>query len=348
MNAPLVVTRDQVLCDELSRLAAAAGVTPQICRSPSEALAGWSTAPLVLVGEDVAPQLARLRPGRRDDAYLIAGESRGHDLFEVALAIGVESVLELHRCEAWLIEALTDCGDRAPSRGAVVGVVGGCGGAGATTFACALAQVGARSGSALLVDLDPLGPGLDRVFGVEARDGVRWDALAQTTGRLSARSLHDAVPARDGVGVLTWPPGSTDGVAPFAAREALSAGQRGHDLVVIDLPRLFDPVTTETIARCDQVVILTVPTVAAVAATARVAARLGNTTSLRLVVRGHGVAVGGIERATGLASAIAMAQQRGLAEAVDLGLGPVRSARGPLARAAAEVLAGMPVAAGAR
>ncbi len=33
-----------------------------------------------------------------------------------------------------------------------------------------------------------------------------------------------------------------------------------------------------------------------------------------------------------------MADQRGLAEAIDLGLGPVRSRRGPLGRAADEVL----------
>jgi len=33
-----------------------------------------------------------------------------------------------------------------------------------------------------------------------------------------------------------------------------------------------------------------------------------------------------------------MPDQRGLAEAIDLGLGPVRSRRGPLARAADEVL----------
>jgi hypothetical protein len=34
-----------------------------------------------------------------------------------------------------------------------------------------------------------------------------------------------------------------------------------------------------------------------------------------------------------------MGEQRGLAEAIDLGLGPVRTRRGPLGRAAAEVLA---------
>jgi hypothetical protein len=40
-----------------------------------------------------------------------------------------------------------------------------------------------------------------------------------------------------------------------------------------------------------------------------------------------------------------MADQRGLAEALDLGLGPVRSRRGPLAAAARELLAGLTPAA---
>jgi hypothetical protein len=40
----------------------------------------------------------------------------------------------------------------------------------------------------------------------------------------------------------------------------------------------------------------------------------------------------------GLPVLAAMADQRGLAESIDLGLGPLRSRRGPLARAASDVL----------
>ena len=58
-----------------------------------------------------------------------------------------------------------------------------------------------------------------------------------TTGRLSSRSLREAVPRRAGLGVLTWGPGPTGSLQAFAAREALSAAQRGHDTVVLDLRR---------------------------------------------------------------------------------------------------------------
>jgi secretion/DNA translocation related CpaE-like protein len=338
MSAPLVVTRDETLLDEVSRLAAAAGVEPLLCRSGTDALAGWSAAPLILVGADLAREVANLRPGRRDGTHVLIRGAAPNDLFAVALAVGAETVTELPRSEAWLVEALTDAGDRAPSRGLTVGVVGGSGGAGASTFACALGQVGARGGPALVLDLDPLGPGLDRVLGLELHDGVRWDALLQTTGRLSARSLHDAVPRRGDLGVLTWPAGHDGSLQPFAVREALSAAQRGHDLVVVDLPRMVDALVTEVVARCDQLLVVTVPTVPGVAAAARLAARLRGHTPTRLVVRGDGVPVRDIEQAVGLPGAVTMPGQRGLSEAIDLGLGPVRSRRGPLARAAGQIL----------
>jgi hypothetical protein len=64
---------------------------------------------------------------------------------------------------------------------------------------------------------------------------------------------------------------------------------------------------------------------------------------LGLVVRGSGVeddAVASLVRAPVL---VRMSDQRGLAEAIDLGFGPVRTRRGPLGRAAAGVLAGLAV-----
>ena len=338
MSSPLVITEDDDLLDEVLRLAAAAGVTPEVARSVAGALAGWAAAPLVLVGADSVRGLATARPSRRDATHVVTLGAVPHDLFALALAVGAESVVELPRSEGWLVEALTDAGDRAPSRGVAVGVVGGSGGAGATTFACALGQVGSRLGSAIVIDADPLGPGLDRVLGLELHDGVRWDALAQTTGRLSARSLHDAVPHRGGLGVLTWASGSPGSLQAFAVREAMSAAQRGHDLVVVDLPRARDALVDELVARCDALLVLTLPTVTGVAAAARMCARMRPAAATRLVVRGSGVPVREVEQVCGLAQAVAMADQRGLAESIDLGLGPVRSRRGPLARAAQEVL----------
>lgn len=339
MTAPLIVTRDETLLDELLRLAAAAGTTPEVAPDAGAALRGWAAAPMVLVGADLAREVAAVVPPRRPRVHVVAWGRVPDDLFRYAVAVGAENVAELPGSGDWVVESLTDLADDRPARGLVVGVLGGSGGAGATTFACALAQVAARSGPAVVVDTDPLGPGLDRVLGIEDEPGVRWGELCQTTGRLSARSLREALPRSGQLGVLTWAEGQPGSLQAFAVREALSAAARGHDTVVVDLPRSRDALLEEVVARCDRVLLVTVPTVAGVSSAVRVCRGLGDRTRLRIVVRGSGVDERDIARVTGVPVLASMPDQRGLAEAIDLGLGPVRSRRGPLGRTGLAVLA---------
>lgn len=338
MTAPLFITRDETLLDELLRLAAAAGVTPDVARDAGAALRAWTSAGLVLLGADLAPELADLAPARRAGVHVVCWGRAPDEMFRLALAVGAHDVTTLPRSEGWVVEALTDLGDPTRPCGRVLGVVGGSGGAGATTFACALGQLAGRTGPTLVVDTDPLGPGVDRVLGLEAHDGVRWDALCQTTGRLSARSLREAMPRRGAVGALSWHAGTPGSLQAFAVREVLSAARRGHDTVVVDLPRSPDPLIEEIAARCDRLLVVAVPSVAGIASTSRLAARFRDHPGVELVLRGQGVSPAEVSRVTGLPVVTSMADQRGLAEAIDLGLGPVRSRRGPLGRAALEVL----------
>ena len=69
----------------------------------------------------------------------------------------------------------------------VIGVVGGCGGAGASTFACVLAATAATGWPAVLVDLDPVAGGIDVLLGIEAVPGARWSGLRLGGGRLDPR-----------------------------------------------------------------------------------------------------------------------------------------------------------------
>jgi secretion/DNA translocation related CpaE-like protein len=334
--APLLVTDDDLLLADLVRLAAAAGVAPEVARASAPALRAWASAPLVLVGADRAADLARCRPPRRARVHVVGRGTLPDELFRDALAVGAESVAGLPSSESWLVEMLTDVGDGGGSAGVTIGVVGGAGGVGATVFAAALAQICAADGSTLIVDADVLGAGIDRVLGLEHVDGIRWDALMQATGRLSARSLREALPRRDRLSVLTWPVDRTSSLQAFAMREALSAGRRGFATVVVDVPRHPDPVVDEVLARCDQVLLVSTLTVPAVAAAARVARRLPSGPGTGLVLRGGaaGVAPREVGRLLDLPVVATMGDQRGLDEAISLGVGPVRSTRGALARAA--------------
>ncbi|MGL5811119.1 MAG: septum site-determining protein Ssd [Nocardioides sp.] len=339
-HPPLFVTTDEALIEELSRLAAAADVVPEVVGDTTSALRSWSTAPLVLVGVDIASELARTGPPRRDRVLLVAIGQVPDLTFRTAMELGAEDVSSLPRSDAWLVETMTDLYEAQAGNGVTVGVVGGSGGAGATTFACALGQLAAtRHGGSLVIDTDPLGPGIDRVLGLESKEGIRWDALQRTTGRLSARSLREAVPSVDGVGALTWSPGPQGSLQAFAVREAVSAAARGHRTVILDLARHGDPLIEELATRCDRVVVLVKPDLTGVASALRVCDRMAAAAKLGLVVHGSGVDPHEIAALADAPVLAAMNSQRGLAEAVALGAGPLASRRGPLARAARDVLA---------
>jgi secretion/DNA translocation related CpaE-like protein len=337
VTAPLLVSADPLLVADVQRLSAAAGVVPEVVRDPAHALRWWSGASVVLVGADCAGVLAASSPPRRQRVYVLGHSPVGDSLFREALGVGAETVAGLPESETWLVELLTDVGDGGAAPGVTIGVLGGAGGAGATVFAAALAQVAADLTPTLLVDADPIGAGIDRVLGLEAADGIRWDSMLQTTGRLSSRSLREALPRSGALSVLTWPSDRPASLQAFAMREVLSAGRRGFEVMVVDLPRHHDAVVEETITRCDHVVLVSTLTVPAVTSAARVAIRLPEFTPERhLVTRGSraGVTPESVSRLLRMPLLASMGDQRGLDEAINLGAGPARSRRGTLARAA--------------
>lgn len=338
-TAPLMISDDEALIAEVLRLSAAGGVVPAVVREAEEALRLWSIAPLVLVGADQAESLAELQPPRRERVHVLGAGELPDALFRAAVLVGAESVSALPASETWLVELLTDVADGAVAGGRLVGVIGGSGGAGATVFATALALHAAERAPALLVDIDPLGAGVDHVLGADRTEGVRWDALMQATGRLSARSLRESLPRCGRLSLLAWPAERLESLPAFAVREVLSAGRRGFGTVVLDLPRQRDPVAEEVVAQCDRVVLVCALTVPGVVAASRLVPRLPAAPRTGLVARGGpaGVAAEEAARVLGLPLLGAMPDQRGLDEAIGLGAGPLRSRRGVLARTAGSV-----------
>jgi secretion/DNA translocation related CpaE-like protein len=338
---PLLLTADGLLESDLLRLAAAAGVVLEVRREPDQAVRAWVTSSVVLVGADRAAEVARAALPRRPQVFLVTAGAVGNELYRAAVELGATSVVELPASDDWLVELLTDAADEQHGSGTVVAVVGGSGGVGATVLTAALALTAGRAGRALAVDLDPLGPGLGRVVGVEEPPSVTWRELAESRGRLGSRALRDALPGVGDVRVLGHAEDDLSAPAPAVVREVLSAGRRGHEWVVVDLPRGADARTAPVLSGCDHVVLVARAAIGTVASAAKVADRLrAEATSLGVVVRTQGGTATATEvaRAVGVELLAELPEQRRLDEHLDLGLGPVHARRSVLARTARELL----------
>ena len=278
MTAPdglaLLVTADSLLLDELLAMAAAAGVEVVVADTTVSALPRWSASSLIVVAEDLLPDLVDAGMPRRDGVVVVARAFDAEDapealLWRHAVALGAAEVVEVPEGRARLVELLGDTVNGPLTSGPVISVVSGRGGAGASTLACALALAAEEC---LLVDADPLGGGVDLRLGAEDERGLRWPELGATRGRVSPLALRDALPRYTSPSGTTWParrrPGSVsfvaasrDGATPIpidCLSSVLEAGCRGFPLTVIDCPRHLDDATRYAWGR-SRVAIVVVP-----------------------------------------------------------------------------------------
>jgi secretion/DNA translocation related CpaE-like protein len=349
---PLLVTADTDLLDDLLRLCAAAGVVPEVAGDAGSARRAWGVAGLVVVGADLAAAVGAVDPARRDGVVVAGKDADDASLWVRAVALGAEHVLALPAQQDQLIELLASCLDGSTRRALTVSIVGGRGGCGASTLAAALALTGADGHlRTLLVDADPLGGGIDMVLGNEDAVGLRWPDLASASGRLAAPSLREALPSVRALRVLSWDRGDVLTIPAEPMRSVLTAAQRGHDLVVIDCPRRLDAAAEEALGRSTVVLLLVPAEVRAIAAATRVLAQLREVAGhICLVARSPGPS--GLE-ADVVADTLdipllaSMRPEKGIAEWLDEGLGPMRRRRGPLAECCADLLDGLAVVGGA-
>ncbi|HHU38994.1 MAG TPA: hypothetical protein GXZ45_06935, partial [Propionibacterium sp.] len=264
----LLVTGDGATRDAVESTAAALGLRVTVVRGADEALPGWEGARVVLVGGDRAAALASLGPRRRPHVYLV-----GHEPAELgtwSMPLGAE-VIPLPQGVAWLGGVLeADAG----SESRTVAVVGGSGGVGASTLAAGLALAGARRGlSSALVDLDPLGGGIDLVLGAERVPGWRWPRLVGARGEVG--DVRGVLPEVGGVTVVAMGRGADDGsLTPASVHAVLGSLGRHHDLVVLDPGRGPIPAVRQVVRGAGATVLLSGGGVREVAAAARVAAEL--------------------------------------------------------------------------
>ncbi len=166
------------------------------------------------------------------------------------------------------------------ARGAtVLGVVGGSGGVGASTFAAVLAAGAQR---AVLVDLDGVGGGIDVLLGIEAVPGARWSQVRLGGGHLDPDLLAAGLPRWGPVPVLAADAGAPPPTSVGTVLDA--AGELGT--VVVNLPRGPCATRDAALSRCAVVIVVAVASVAGLAAARAVVAALPEVPAGLVVRRG--------------------------------------------------------------
>jgi secretion/DNA translocation related CpaE-like protein len=325
------------------RLAALTGADVEVVTGSDGVRAAWRAAQVVVIGFDLASVAAAAGLPRRGDVVVVTTVEPDDALWRWAVELGAARLLVLPSDERGLLELMSDALDVSAASGSTIAVIGGCGGAGASTFAAALAITAARESPTVLVDGDRYGGGLDVLLGAEQATGARWPDLAGARGRLDASALADSVVRVDNLAVLSWDRTPSAGLDDEAATAVITAAARGFPWVIVDLPRHLDPGGSVFLAAADLVVLVVPATVRATAAAAMVAAQvIERSAPLQLVVRDAGagrLAVSEVAAALGLATVATLQSESAVAAAAQRGEPPLRRRRGSLADACRAVLA---------
>ena len=361
---PLVITDDDEMLDELLRIAAAAGTELSHARAP-ESPALWRAADLVLI--DARQVRAAVLAGlpRRRGVVAVADSPPDGETWEYCVVLGVERTVLLATADAELIELLAESRDAGPGGGRVLGVVGAGRGAGGSVLAAAVAVAAVRSGSGVvLVDCDEWGPGLDVLLGLEDDPGLRWEDFATPSDRVPFDALHGSLPtlfdrpfgrggrpprggrSEDeprGLSVLAGGRSGHGGTAtPEGVDLMLSSARRGGALAVVDLPRGPGGAADRAVDGADLIALVVTADVPCVYGAQRVIRRLADRgADLGLVVRGPspgGLAGADLSEILEVPLLAQMRPQPHLARDLEWGRPPGSDPRGPLARAAAQVL----------
>lgn len=338
----LITGREDVRAAVL-RLAALAGADVEVVTGGGGVRAVWRAPAVVVVGSDLAGAVAAAGLPRRSDVVVVTTAEPDDGLWRSTVELGAVRLVVVPGDERSLVELMGDAIEGTPSGGSTIAVIGGCGGAGASTLATALGLTSARESPTILIDGDRFGGGLDVLLGAEQRRGARWPDLAATRGRLGAAALTDALPQVDGLAILSWDRTGSADLAIDAAAAVVNAAVRGFPSVVVDLPRRFDPASMVFASAADAVVMVVPATVRATAAAAMIAAQvLGECPRLRLVVRDAGarrLTVAEVADALGLPVVATLHSESAVAAAAERGEPPVRRPHGSLYDACRAVLA---------
>lgn len=314
----LLVTGNHRLRAETERIVAALGAGLLTAGSAEEALAAWDGAGVLLLGSDIR----ELPPRRRAPAVLLGLAGEGDGLWQLAAGLGAERVAVLPDGAAWLAEYLSRAQAPEPG-GAVLGLTGACGGAGASTAGIWLAQEAASQGvRTLLIDGDPRGGGLELSLAAEDNPGLRWPDLADASGSIDPEQLAGSLPTAGGFAFLSWPGKREPSAHPdaLAVAAVMDAARRAFELVVVDIGR-----GTESLRGfawdCDRILVVAPAQLRAAVAASRLLQDLPPVEAALVVRGGKSSALDGsiIAESLGLRLHAVLPELRGTAAAAETG-----------------------------
>lgn len=343
---PLVVTTDDEMLADVLRIAAATGVEVLHSREPT-ARGSWRAASCVVLDIDQVPRALAAGLPRRDDVIAVARTAPDAASWDRCVRLGVRQTVLLQESESLLVELFARTLGVQDGDGRVIGVIGACGGVGASVLTAAVAVAAQRDGCpVLLVDGDRWGPGLDVVLGLEESGGVRWSDLAASVGRLPPDALHRALPglavARGEIPVLGFDRDAPSEIPVAVAEVVVESARRAGDTVVMDVPRV-PTAAGDRVSELADLVVLVVPADVrgCFAAQRRAAPLVALGARVGLVVRGPspgGLGADDISGILDLPLVATLRPQARLARDLELGRPPGADPGSPLGRAARAVL----------
>ncbi|WP_162143185.1 septum site-determining protein Ssd [Granulicoccus phenolivorans] len=262
-----VISGDPELIELVQAGAAAVGAEVSVTAEASDP--ARDTA-VVVIGLDRVEQVAEsgLLPGVR---RALVGRAETHARLCAWSAPLDATVIVLPEGTRWLTGLLA--GRSQEPAGSLVGLLGASGGVGASTLAVGVAQAATAAGRrCALVDLDPLGGGLDLLVRAERAEGWRWPQFGDADGYLG--DLSEQLITVEGIDVLSMPREQVFRPHPEATAAVLRSLGRTHDLVLVDLPREPSPATTEAIRHCAHLVLVVGSQLRALAAARQTRLRL--------------------------------------------------------------------------
>ncbi len=222
ISNPTVVlaSADSTIGDYICAAVASLHLGMQVCVEAAAVASVWQEAAVVIVGVDLAAEIAALGLPSRAHTYLVGGDPATVLTWSSALRAAVIVIPD----QAAIIADLIDSAVRPAVSARIVAVSSPVGGAGASTLAASLSYQLARAGrSVVLVELVESAGGVDLLFAAEDLPGLRWGDLRSVTGKPS--DLLRQLPTVSGVTLL-----SNSRLGPDSAGDRQSISRQGAEV----------------------------------------------------------------------------------------------------------------------